>query len=81
MLVTLIRRVALTKDEIVELPDTLAATVNSGRFPQEHDPADRFKPFLPADLYAQESSWVCLGKVGNPDTDHTRIDRRRSAFM
>lgn len=81
MLATLIGRVALTKDDILALPDTRAATLKSGGFPQEHDPSDHFKPFLPADLYAKDSSWVCLGKAGNPDTDHARIDRRRSAFF
>ena len=80
VLATLIKRVALSKDEIVALPDTLGATIKDGNFPEEHDPADRFKPFLPADLYAKDSSWICLGKAGNPDTDHARIDRRRSAF-
>lgn len=81
MLAKLISRVALTKDEILALPDTRAATIKAGGFPQKHDPADRFKPFLPADLYAKNSSWVCLGKAGKPDTDHARIDRWRSAFF
>ncbi len=81
MLATLIQRVALTEAEILALPDTRAATIKRGGFPQEHDPTDRFKAFLPADLYAIESSWVTLGKVGNPDTDHARIDRWRSAFF
>jgi hypothetical protein len=81
MLATLIGRVALTKDEILALPDTRAATIKSGGFPQEHDPTDRFNPFLPADLYAKDSSWVCLGKVDHYDTDHATIDRWRSAFF
>lgn len=81
VLATLIRRVALSEAEIPALPDTRAATIENGGFPQEHDPADRFKPFLPNDLYAKDSSWVCLGKAGNPDTDHARIDRRRSVFF
>jgi len=81
LLATLIRRVALAKAEILTLPDTRAATMKNGSFPQEHDPTDSFKPFLPADLYAKESSWVCLGKVGNPDTDHARMDRWRSMFL
>lgn len=81
LLATLIRRVALTKAEILTLPDTRAATMKNGRFPQEHAPTDSFKPFLPVDLYAKVSSWVCLGKVGNPDTNHARIDRWRSMFL
>jgi hypothetical protein len=80
-LATLIRRVALTKDEILVLPDTRAATIKSGSFPQQHDPTDRFKPFLPADLYAKDSSWVCLGKVDQYNTNHARMARWRSAFI
>lgn len=81
MLATLIRRVALTQAEIQALPDTLAATIKSGGFPQEHDRADRFKAFLPSGLDSKDSSWVCLGKAGNPDTDHAMIDRWRSTFL
>lgn len=80
-LATLIRRVALTKDEILALPDTRAATIESGGFPQQHDPTDRFKPFLSADLYAKDSSWVCLGKAGNPVTEHAHVARWRSTFF
>lgn len=81
MLANLIRRVALTKDEIMSLPDTLAATIRSGKFPQEHEPKERFKPFLPPDVYAKDGPWVCMGKAGNPTTHHARIDRWRSAFF
>ena len=81
MLATLIGRVALTKEEILALPDTRAATIESGGYPQQHDPTDRFKPFLPADLYAQDSSWVCLGKVDQYSMDHARMARWRSAFF
>ena len=80
MLATLIGRVALTKDEILALPDTRAATLKSG-YPQQHDPMDPFKPFLPADLYAKDSSWVCLGKVDQYNTDHAGMARWRSAFF
>lgn len=53
-LATLIRRLALTKAQILALPDTRAATVKSAGFPQRHDPKDPFKPFLPADLCAKD---------------------------
>ena len=80
-LATLIRRVALTEAEILALPDTRAATIECGDFPQEHDPADHFQPFLPADLYAKDTSWVCLGKVDHPSTEHTDVARWRSTFF
>ncbi len=71
----------MTKDEILALPDTRAATIKGGGYPQQHAPKDRFKPFLPADLYSQESSWICLGKVDEYNTDHGRMARWRSAFF
>jgi hypothetical protein len=82
-LATLIRRLALTKAQILALPDTRAATVKSAGFPQRHDPKDPFKPFLPADLYAKESSWVCLGKVSRPvpAVHHSGTNQWRSAFL
>lgn len=79
----LIQRLALNKAQILALPDTRAATVKSAGFPQRHDPKDPFKPFLPADLYAKESSWVCLGKVPRPVPAlfHSDTSQWRSAFI
>jgi hypothetical protein len=79
----LIRRLALTRDQILALPDTMAATVKSGRFAPRHDPEDRFKPFLPSDLYSKESSWICLGEVDRPIPANIHSDKFkwRSAFL
>ncbi|MBC8291407.1 MAG: M56 family metallopeptidase [Planctomycetes bacterium] len=80
---SLIRRLALTKEQILALPNPLAATVKSGHFAQAHDPADRFKPFLPADLYAEETTWICLGEDGKeiPASQHTSKLYSRSMFL
>jgi len=48
-----------------------AATIENGRYPEDHDPADRFLPSLPADLFTKDSSRVCLGRVDYYFTDHT----------
>ena len=65
---SLMRRLALTKDAILALPNTLATAIKSGNSPQQPDPEDRTKPFLPADFYAKESAWICMGdkEEGNP---------------
>jgi len=81
LIATLIRRIALTDAEIRSLPDTRAATIAHGGYPQQHDPEDPFKPFLPADLYAKDSSWVCLGKGNYVFTDHGNTARWRSVFL
>ena len=43
---SLIRRLALTREQILNLPNTLAATFESGEFAGLHDATAPFKPFL-----------------------------------
>ena len=76
------------REQILALPDTRAATVRSGGFAERHDPMDQFKPFLAADLYSKESSWICLGEDGQgfrvgdlPADIHSRKLKWRSAFL
>ena len=82
-LVSLIRRLALTKEQILALPQTLAATVKSGDFGTAHDPQDRFKPFLPSDLYGKDSSFICVGEDRHaiPAAQHTGKLYARSMFL
>jgi hypothetical protein len=78
---SLIQRLALTRERILMLPNTLAATVKSGGFALRHDPTDQFEPFLPADLYSKESSWVCIGTDETIPVDlHVERVKWRSAF-
>ena len=79
---SLIQRLALTKAQILALPDTKAATLKSGCFSRQHDPSDPFKPFLPAELYSKESSWVGIGFDGEPPAPfHSKKLTFRSAFL
>ena len=79
----LIQRLALTKEQILGLPNTRVATVKSGGFDQRHDPKDAVKPFFPADLYSDESSWICLGQVDDPipADKHSGKLKWRSTFL
>jgi hypothetical protein len=81
-LATIIRQLALTKEQIAALPDNYWAGVKSGIFPVVFDPD---KPaYLPADLFSQESDWVCLRKdyeAGGAAPVHTRAFGGRSAFI
>ena len=80
---SLIRRLALPRERILALPDTLAATVKSGGFPQRHDPDNLLEPFLPGDPRSKDDSWVCLGEIGHsiPADAHSTKFRWRSAFL
>tara|TARA_R110002072_G_scaffold179059_1_gene335071 strand:+ start:135331 stop:136635 length:1305 start_codon:yes stop_codon:yes gene_type:complete len=78
---SLIQRLALTKAQILALPGTWAATVKSGDFARRHDPTNQFAPFLPANLLAKESSWVCMGTDEVIPADlHVDKLKWRSAF-
>lgn len=79
----LLRRLALTKDQIRALPDTLAATVELGGFYERPDPARLFRPFFPADLRSAESPWVCLGEtdVSVPADIHSAKFQWRTVFL
>ena len=85
-LASLVKRLALTKEQILALPNTLAATTKSGQFAEAHDPADPLKPFLPRDLHSaatMKNSWICLGEDGEkiPADLHTWNRSGRSMFL
>src|ERR1019366_646448 len=62
-LVAVMRRLALTPNEIRALPSNYAQAVASGQFAKEYDPEHPDRPFLPPDLFNRNSSWV--GVAGN----------------
>ena len=78
-----IRRLALTEDQIRRLPDNYADAVRAHGFPTNHNPADSQHPFLPADLFDPKGSWVCLGEQqGRPvASDHLEFFDGRSIFL
>lgn len=85
-LAALVKRLALTKEQILGLPNTLAATTSSGQFAEAHDPAEPLEPFLPRDLHSAapaNSSWICLGEDGEkiPADLHTWNRSGRSMFL
>lgn len=80
----LMKRLALTKKQILALPNPMAATIKSGRYAEAYDPANPFQPFLPQDLHrSTESSWICVGEDGNeiPADLHTGNSHSRSMFL
>jgi hypothetical protein len=65
-LAELLRSLALTQEQIKDLPDNYAQAVNFGAFPAKYDPAQPLRPYLPPDLFDPRGPWVCI--TPNPDT-------------
>jgi hypothetical protein len=65
-MIRIMRRVALSKEEILSLPDNYALAVESKNYPAEVDAGSPEIPFLPADLFQTGSAWVPLGREGGP---------------
>lgn len=65
-LAQIMRRVALSKEEILSLPDNYALAVESKIYPADVDAGSPQTPFLPADLFQPGSAWVPLGREGGP---------------
>jgi len=59
-LAEVIRRVALTPEQVRALPDTYAAAIAMHQFAPEYDPRNPQQPFLPPDLFRPDGPWVCL---------------------
>lgn len=72
-LADVIRRVALSPEAIRSLPDNYEAAVASGLFAKSGDPQKPIQPFLPADLFAPDGPWVCVGRTdGRTAPQHLR---------
>jgi hypothetical protein len=60
-LAPIIRRLALSPEELAALPDTYAGALKNHEFPEKYDPANPDQAFLPPDLFDPNGPWVCLG--------------------
>jgi hypothetical protein len=82
-LAPVVRRLALSPDELAALPDTYARAIRDRAFPAAYDPARPNQAFLPPDLCDPRGPWVCLGP---PQTDlaaplHDLAFTARSVFF
>jgi len=59
-----IRRLALSPEEINRLPDPYPAAIKSRAFPADYDPNKRTQAFLPPDLFDPKGPWVRLSARG-----------------
>ena len=65
-LAQIIRRVALSKEQIDSLPDNYALEIHSQTFLAVAPPNDLDAAFLPPDLLQADSAWVPMGREGGP---------------
>jgi hypothetical protein len=65
-LAQIMKRVALSKEEIATLPDNYALAVASKIYPTGFQAESPESGFLPVDIFQEGSSWVSLGRVGGP---------------
>jgi hypothetical protein len=85
-LAEVMRRLALTPDEIKALPDTYAQAVASGAFAKHYDSSNREHAFLPPDLFDPHGTWAGItpspeyGQLGVA-RDHTFECSARSTFL
>jgi len=83
-LAEVLRRIALTPDEIRSLPDNYAEAVASGQFAKEYDPDHRDRAFLPPDLFDPHGPWIELEGPGDPEPvaeQHFSQFSGRSSFL
>lgn len=79
-----INKLALTNEQIAQLPVTWNDAVESGEFPPQFNSNAPDQPFLPPDLLDDNGPWVCLARSG-PDRITARLHARllgaRSVFL
>lgn len=82
-LVQVIKRLALSSDQIAALPNTYKQATNSRAFASAHDPNKREQPFLPPDLFDQKGPWVQLSARGGEPIAlaHAAFFSGRSVFL
>jgi hypothetical protein len=84
-LVAIMRRVALSAEEIAGLPDNLQEAVKSGSLPAAYDPAHPDHAFLPRDLWQPGGPWLLVGNSLRSDglgaPAHVQFTNGRSLFL
>ena len=65
-LAQILRRVALSRQEIASLPDNYAMEVEAGTFPNAFLADHPETAFLPVGLFQPDSAWVSMGCRGGP---------------
>jgi len=78
----IIRRLALTEDQIRTLPDNYQTAIQTKEFPRSADAEHRDAAFLP-DLFNPDGPWVCVGQQKELPVASVHLEafRGRSVFL
>jgi hypothetical protein len=78
-----IKRLALSPEQIATLPDTYKQAINSGALAKEYDSNRRDQSFLPPDLFDPNGPWVALSIRGGDliAPGHVNAFSGRSVFL
>jgi hypothetical protein len=81
-LVEVIKRLALSPDQITALPDTYKQAVDANAFAKSYDSNKRDQPFLPPDLFDPNGPWVAFSIRGGDliAPEHAGAFSGRSVF-
>lgn len=79
-LAKVIRRVALTPQEVGAVPDTYQDALKAQQFSQAYNPSSPLQPFLPPDLFRLDAPWVCLSAYSGEPTAREHFSGR-SRFL
>jgi len=86
-LAELLRRLALTPEQIKALPDNYVEAVASRAFSAQYDKTQPQQPFLPPDLFDPRGPWVCISispefiEYGGVAKSHVVSVSGRSVFL
>ena len=82
-LAEVMKRLALSRVEILSLPDAYKEAVTSNEFPAIYDLNRRERPFLPPDLFDPQGPWVKLSGRGSVPIAMTHVNESsgRSVFL
>jgi hypothetical protein len=82
-LVQVIKRLALSPEQIAALPDTYKQAIDTGAFPRAYDLNKREQSFLPPDLFDPKGPWVELSIRGGDlvAPGHVNAFSGRSIFL
>ena len=65
-LAQVIKRLALTREQILSLPNNYQLAVESKSFPTDYKADNPTAAFLPSDLFEENSAWIPMGRAGGP---------------
>jgi hypothetical protein len=75
----IVRRLALSPEQLAALPDTYSDALQRHEFPSAYDPGFPNRAFLPPDLFDPAGPWVCLGapeqELAAPTYDESFVGR------